>query len=81
MDTFGELGLIAEKGKRSAKVVAKTDCTLMKIPKIIYSSILKLSIMRNLERLWEILKKVSYLQHWPERDLANIICKLPKVKY
>ena len=81
MSTFGELGLIADKGKRSAKVTTKTDCAIMKIPKDIYSSILKENIMHNLEQLWQLLKKVSYLQHWSERDLANIIFKMPKVKY
>jgi len=52
MSTFGELGLIADKGKRSAKVTTKTDCAIMKIPKDIYSSILKENIMHNLEQLW-----------------------------
>ncbi|KAL4508297.1 hypothetical protein ABPG72_003601 [Tetrahymena utriculariae] len=81
MQTFGELGLIHPNGLRSSEIEAKTDCILIAVPREIYNKNLKNIVMNELNSLWGLIRQISYLNHWNERDIANLIYKLPSKQY
>ncbi|EAR99547.2 cyclic nucleotide-binding domain protein (macronuclear) [Tetrahymena thermophila SB210] len=81
MQTFGELGLIHPNGLRSSEIESKTDCILIQVPREIYNKNLKNVVMNELNTLWGLIRQVSYLNHWNERDIANLIYKLPSKQY
>ncbi|KAL4457058.1 hypothetical protein ABPG74_014696 [Tetrahymena malaccensis] len=81
MQTFGELGLIHPNGLRSSEIEAKTDCILIAVPREIYNKNLKNIVMNELNMLWGLIRQISYINHWNERDIANLIYKLPSKQY